>query len=333
VLYKHPKSPYWYFTFTIQGIRFQGSTKQTSKAAAKRYEDQKKLEAMLEIGERVIPRHTWLEVKQEWMKAKKDNKSYSRDLLRLKFIDKSINDSCYIDEITREKIEEIAELKEIQGVCGSTVNRILALIKSILRLAKEELEWIEKIPKIRFRKESAPRTRFITKEEFWVLLKELPTHLNLLARFAVATGQRARNVRLVKWLDIDIERKVWLIAPETNKNNKIHCVRLNSAALDVLKEAKEKISTIDTLNYVFLYEGRPVTKCSTNAWKKAKERAGIQNFRWHDLRHTTASYLAMAGVSLKEIGEYIGHQSVSSTNRYAHLTQEHLQKVSEKIAF
>jgi len=100
----------------------------------------------------------------------------------------------YPDDIDREMVESIAQFKEDDGVASATVNRYLTVIKTILRVAWQEWDWMDKVSKIRMRKESGKRTRFLCLVDAERLFQELPSHLADMTRFAVATGLRMINI-------------------------------------------------------------------------------------------------------------------------------------------
>ena len=83
--------------------------------------------------------------------------------------------------------------------------------------------------------------------------------------------------------------------------------------------------------YVFVYQGKPVKRCSTDAWKRACERAGIEDFRWHDLRHTWASWHVQRGTSLQELMELGGWSTYEMVMRFAHLAADHLRVAASRI--
>ncbi len=103
-------------------------------------------------------------------------------------------------------------------------------------------------------------------------------------------------------------------------------VPLNSEALNVLLRRKD----IHHDN-VFTFRGKPVDQVNTKAWKKALARAGIENFRWHDLRHTWASWHVQNGTPLVVLQELGGWESVEMVRRYAHLNADHLSKYAEAV--
>lgn len=215
--------------------------------------------------------------------------------------------------ITREVVTKIAEEKR-QNASPATVNRVLALIRAILRRAMVEWEWIERVPVIRLYKEPKRRVRWLTPEQAARLLEELPEHLAEMMRFSLATGLRQSNVAKLEWPQVDMARKCAWIYGDQAKGGKDIPVTLNTTALAVLERQKGRHES-----RVFSYKGRPIGQVGTKAWRGALERAGIKNFRWHDLRHTWASWLAQSGVSLNVLQEMGAWESAEMVRRYAHL--------------
>jgi integrase len=171
--------------------------------------------------------------------------------------------------------------------------------------------------------------RFITREQFEKLHDELPPHAQAMARFSVETGQRYSAVANLKWSAVDLVRKHAFVRPSTSKSRKAIALPLNEAALKVLKAQQGKHPV-----YVFAYskkrngEGRmhaPIKSVKTS-WLKAVKRAGLEGFRWHDLRHTWSSWHSQNGtppIILKELG---GWSSLAMVERYSHLNGGHLQQ-------
>ncbi len=86
------------------------------------------------------------------------------------------------------------------------------------------------------------------------------------------------------------------------------------------------------IEFVFTYEGKPINQCGTRAWRNALKRAGIEDFRWHDLRHTWASWHVQNGTSLYELQRLGGWSSYETVQRYSHLNSEQLQEAAERVA-
>ena len=134
-----------------------------------------------------------------------------------------------------------------------------------------------------------------------------------LATFSLATGLRRANVTGLLWSQVDLEKRVAWIHPDQAKARRAIPVPLNAEAVLVIREQIGKHET-----YVFTYRGNKITQVNTKAWHKALERAGIDDFRWHDLRHTWASWHAQNGTPLNVLQELGGWESPEMVRRYAH---------------
>jgi integrase len=144
--------------------------------------------------------------------------------------------------------------------------------------------------------------------------------------FAVATGLRQANVKGLQWQYVDLERKHAWIPGSKHKNGKPHSVPLNEMALSVLRWHVGKHPT-----WVFTYQGEPIEQVSTRAWRRALERAGIADFRWHDLRHTFATWHRQAGTPTHELQRLGGWKTGSMVERYAHVAPEALQRAASRL--
>ena len=179
-----------------------------------------------------------------------------------------------------------------------TANRYLALVRAVLRQAAGPWQWIDKAPAVTLYPEAKRRVRWLSKEEVTRLLNALPPHQKQLARFALATGLRQANVLRLRWSEVDLARTTaWVHADEAKAREAIG-VPLNEEAMAVLNEEKGKHP-----ERVFTYKGRPLGQVNTRSWRNALKRAGIENFRWHDLRHVWATWHVMAGTTIAELQE------------------------------
>jgi integrase len=204
---------------------------------------------------------------------------------------------------------------------------MLEVIRAILRKAVNEWEWMDKAPRIRMLPEPRRRIRWITREEAERLLAELPEHLRAMARFSLETGVRKSNVTGLQWSQVDLRRRCAWIHPDQAKGRKAIAVPLSAAAMLVLREQTGKHP-----DHAFSYRGKPVKELNTKAWRKALERAGIENFRWHDLRHTWASWHVQAGTPLHVLQELGGWESVEMVRRYAHFSSDHLVEYVDRMS-
>ncbi|HYQ93054.1 MAG TPA: site-specific integrase, partial [Candidatus Competibacteraceae bacterium] len=201
------------------------------------------------------------------------------------------------------------------------------LIRAILRKGWREWEWIDKAPAIKLYPEPKRRIRWITREQAERLISYLPAHLAAMVRFSLATGLRHSNMTGLTWQQVDLPRRVAWIYPDQAKARRAIAVPLNEDAMSVLR-----VQIGQHPERVFTFRGQPVIQTNTKAWKRALQRAGIADFRWHDLRHTWASWHVQAGTPLHALQELGGWESSEMVRRYAHLAPEHLAGHAERIA-
>jgi len=323
-LYKRGNT--WWIDIGHRGERIQQTTGTSDKIAAQQYHDKFKVElwGLAKLNDK--PARTWKEAVIRWFSEMQHKRSLYDDKSHVRWLDKYFA-NVYLAEINKDKIDEVAKAKEAEGVQPATVNRMMCLVRAILRKAAHEWEWIDKAPHVRMRKVENKRIRWITREEAAKLLAELPLHLSAMATFSLATGLRQSNVTDLKWQDVDLTQHHALIHPDQAKTKKAIPVPLNNDAMTVLKKQ------IGNHNeYVFTYKGKRIIQCNTKAWRSALRRAGIKNFRWHDLRHTWASWHIQGGTSLHELQVLGGWSSFEMVLRYAHLSSDHLRNAAARVS-
>jgi integrase len=323
-LYK--RNNVWWINISHQGKRIQKATGTSDKLAAQQYHDQVKASLWRKSHLQEKPEYTWQEATLRWLDESQHKRSIGHDKMHLRWLDPYFKDSI-LSSITRDSVEEIAKIKERTEVSLSTVNRMLALIRAILRKAEHEWDWLEKAPFIRMRKEGKGRIRWLIREEVNILVKELPTHLSDMVLFTLATRLRQSNVVGLQWENVDLVRHHALIHPDQSKSKKAIPVPLNADAIAIIKKQMGNHA-----KFVFSYRGRHINQCNTKAWRKALQRAGIKNFRWHDLRHTWASWHVQNGTTLHELQQLGGWSSFDMVLRYAHLSSDHLKQAAERVS-
>ncbi|HXY06111.1 MAG TPA: site-specific integrase [Burkholderiaceae bacterium] len=318
-------STWWIDVTTPNGERIRRSTGTSDKALAKQYHDQFKVDLwrVAKLGER--PRKTWNDAVVRWLKEKSHKATAKEDVGKLKWLDAFLREKC-LDQIGCTIIDRITDAKLAQGHSNATVNRTLELVRAILRKCVREWEWLERAPSVRMLKEPTRRIRFLTREEADRLLAELPEHIADMAAFSLATGLRAANVTGLQWEQVDLARRLAWIHPDQAKARRAIAVPLNAEAVLLVRKQEGKHAT-----HVFSFKGRPVTQLSTKAWYAALERAGISDFRWHDLRDTSASWHVQGGTPLFALQELGGWESAEMVRRYAHLAADHLAPYAERL--
>ena len=163
------------------------------------------------------------------------------------------------------------------------------------------------------------------------LLTPLPEPQRDVVTFSLAARLQHGNVVSLEWSQVDLPRKVaWIYGDQAKGGRDIH-VSFNETAPGVLQHQVGKHSS-----RVFVFRGKPVATANTRAWRKALKQAGIENFRWHDLKHRWASWLAQSGVPMGVIQEIGAWESPEMVRRYAHLSPavlaHHAKAIDTKMA-
>ncbi len=203
---------------------------------------------------------------------------------------------------------------------------MLALLRAILRKCVNDWEWLDRAPQVRILREPTRRVRFLTHGEAQRLLAELPEHLADMAAFLLATGLRAANVGGLQGRPVDLARQMAWVHPDQAKARRAIAVPLNGEAMAIVRKQIGEHPT-----HVFSFRGKPVVQLSTKAWYAALARAGIDHFRWHDLRHTWASCHVQNGAPLFALQELEGWESAEMMRRCAHLAADHLAPFAQRL--
>lgn len=316
---------WWVDVVAPNGERIRRTTGTASKALAQEFHDRFKGELwrIAHLGEK--PRRTWNDAVVRWLKEQSHKATAREDVSKLRWLDAYLGGKD-LPAISRAAIDRVTEAKLALGHSNATVNRTLELVRAILRKCVNEWEWLDRAPQIRMLKEPTRRIRFLTREEAHRLLGALPEHLADMAAFSLATGLRAANVTGLQWSQLDLARRLAWVHPDQAKARKAIPVPLNGEAVSLVRKQLGK-----HLTHVFSFRGRPVTQVSTKAWYGALARAGIADFRWHDLRHTWASWHVQGGTPLFALQELGGWESPEMVRRYAHLAADHLAPYAERL--
>lgn len=235
------------------------------------------------------------------------------------------------DSITAADIERhFEESIEVEKWAPSTVNHYRSLLSLTYRLAiRNGKATSNPARSTRHRREDNSRVRYLTPEEEKnlraVLEAKWAQHIPEF-NLALHTGLRLSEMYGLDWQDVDLARCLLLI--RRGKNGEARYARLNSVALAAVKELRKRSD--GTGRVIRNLAGEPL--CGPRYWfEKALEEAKVENFHWHDIRHTFASRLAMAGVGIRAIQDALGHKSLAMTVRYSHLAPDFLLDVVEKL--
>ena len=237
--------------------------------------------------------------------------------------------SKHLDAITRDDVLALMQKRIANKAAAGSVNRVIILLRFLFNQA---IRWgvvgvtsnpTKDIPLLKLNNQ---RQRFLSQQEAFRLLEAVEQSINPMLGFIVAflllTGARKREVLDARWDCIDWQRRIWRIP--ISKSGKARYVPLSDTAMVLLRQ--RQLQTADNgCDWVFPNpsSGKPY-RCITNAWVTARRRAGLDDLRIHDLRHSFASFLINNGRSLYEVQRILGHSSARMTERYAHLAHDTL---------
>jgi len=254
-----------------------------------------------------------------------NKKSYRRDVSLINNLNGSFQGK-YLYEINSLDIEIYKKKRISEGAAPGTVNRELSCLRCLLNRA---IEWgkLKTIPpKIRLFRENNERVRYLERMEAEQLIKFSPEPLKSIVIIALNTGMRLGEILGLRWRDIDL--KSGNITLWDTKNKEKRQVPINSTVIDTLM-AVNKSPDSD-----FVFPGRNPSahihqSYISHKFNRIRKQAGIKDFRFHDLRHTFASWLTMKGINLKTVQELLGHKDFKMTLRYAHLSPDHKKQAVE----
>lgn len=302
----------WYIDLPTSKGRLRRSAGTPDKKEAQSFHDEVKARIWRQekLGEK--PPVTWGQAVEKWLSLRERGMPDRYRIRSLPFA------SQQTVPLSSEQVED-----SLRGMGSATFNRTLALIIAIHSSSNLAP------PKVTRRPVPKGRTRWLSKEEWARLQKALKKESPLLeqaARLTLATGLRENNVLELEWSQVDLRRRVaWIYADQAKGRENIG-VPLNDDAIAVLGERKG----IDK-RLVFGNPDYCLYKASNRAWYNSVRRARLSGFRWHDLRHTWASWAVMSGVRLEELMKLGGWKSTAMVTRYMHLSPEHLADVAAKI--
>jgi integrase len=325
-IYKRKGAAVWWIQLTTpDGRRIQQSARTTERKAAQELHDTIKAEFWRQKHLKHKPRRKWQEAVTHWLTESAHKRSLEEDRKILRWLHPFLFD-IFLDDIDREQVEAIRQAKLDGGASPLTANRTLALLRAILNRAVKDWEWLDKAPLVRMSRVEAKRIRWLSHDEAERLLAALPPHLAEMVRFSLATGVRESNVTGLQWSQIDLPRRCAWIHADQAKGKRSFAVPLNEDALACIRRQIGKHA-----EFVFTYRGEPVTRANNHAWRNALKRSGVEDFRWHDLRHTWASWHVQNGTPLHVLQELGGWSDFSMVQRYAHLSPAHLAEYAGNL--
>lgn len=221
------------------------------------------------------------------------------------------------------KIVEQFQTERMERNKPGTVNRLLATLKHMFTKAEEwemvEEDVLKKVRKVKLLREGPGRLEYLSEEKSEALIQSCDSHLQPVVQVALNTGMRKQEILKLQWEE-NIDLKNGFILLKDTKNGERREIPINDTVRAVLNKQMRRLD----VPWVF-YNPKTGKKWGDmkRSFYSACRKAGIKDFRFHDLRHTFASHLVMAGVDITTVKELMGHKTLSMTLRYAHLAPSH----------
>lgn len=327
-LYRRSGSPRWWFDFSVAGHRIRASTGTEARDEAEIIAAQVRRDALLGVRTGQKPRLTLSDAAgRYWIEHGAYVRSPRALASRIKRLLASVGKHVFLDYVDDDLLSRIVAKRRGQ-VGNSTVNRELAILRAIMNRAKTL--WSVETGHVTWRRHRLPepdhRTRVLTPQDARRLIDAAAPHLRPIITAALFTGLRRGNLLGLDWSQIDMRARLITVRTKSKRpGGKVLTVPI----------AEPLVVTFGNLGAgergpVFTFKGRRIGDVKTG-FRAAARRAGITDFRFHDLRHTAASWMVDQGVPLDVVQMILGHSDIRLTQRYAHRRQEAQREAVDAI--
>ena len=327
-IFKRPNSQYWWIRYAgLDGriIRESSGTTKIREAQALLVQRKQGIAEGKEPEIKRIANHTFQELCEQyyhWMQGRHrsaESKGYRVNQLLSHF------GNIPLRRFSTLLVEQYQTKLMNEGLKPATVNKHISILKAMFTKATDwnlvEEETLKRVRRCKLLQENNKRLRYLSKEECQELIRSCDSHLKPIVITAINTGMRKQEVLQLTWDRVDLRHGFILL--DMTKNGERREIPVN----DTLRETLQGITRRLDTPYVFhdTSTGKPY-KDVKRSFGTALRRAKIHDFRFHDLRHTFASHLVMAGIDITTVKELLGHKTLTMTLRYSHLAPAHKVK-------
>jgi integrase len=322
-VYRRAGSPFWWYSFTAGSRRFRGSTGRTAKREAEEVErDQRNL--VRQAHGRGSDWTLLAVLNAYWAEHAKFKRSAAMIETHLAELQSGLGGATLAGKLTPGALMDYRAKRRGHGVQAHSVNREFAYLRAALEHCRQHGAQMPAIDWKKLKADEPPgRIRFLSREEYDQLMSVAHPEIRPIILCAVTTGLRYGDIFRLDWKQVKLGERV--IQIKRTKANKALTIRIGAALMAALSvTAPER-----RRGKVFVWTG------FRRRWEKALNAGDVEDFRFHDLRHTFASWARQAGADIADICEALGHASISMTMRYAHIKpDEHLtafDRVSDSL--
>lgn len=337
-LYRRDDSPYWWASYIdASGRRTRRSTGTGDRKEASALLAKWRLEAHREKHWEEQPSRTFDEMMLAYLDGPSTEKRCDRDKYLAQHLYRHFT-GRELNTLSGSDIGGYIAARRAANIAPATINREIGLLSSAINYARREWEWDIPNP-VLGRRLKAPegRVRWITRMEAEALIKAAESeprapHLADFVRLALHTGCRRDEMLRMEWSRVDLQGRLLHLEGHHTKAGRRRSVPLNETArAAILNRARFRAQYCPDSPWLFCHEDGSRIGCIKHSFATACRRAGIEDFRIHDLRHTCAAWLVTSGVPLSEIRDLLGHASVTMTERYAHLAPERVRSAVAQL--
>lgn len=326
-LYKRGKV--WWMCLMYQGQQVRRSAETTDRRMADAILAKLKVQIVEGRYFDILEEHerTFRELTERYLRERsigKSLKSQWRDRSMLKHLLAVFGDKT-LAEITSKGLAAYRVQRREAGAAPATVNKELGLVRHAFNVAIREWEWcrVNPVSQLKLEPEHNQRDRWLTDEEEGRLLGVSPPWLQEIILFALHTGLRQGEVLALSWSAVDFQRGVLVVMQ--SKNHERRTIPLNEPVVELLRAKAQRRPHASLLVFT-TSQGTPINARNlVRAFTTVRKKAGLEDVRFHDLRHTFATRLVQAGVDLYKVQRLLGHKTPTMTQRYAHHSPESLR--------
>jgi len=324
---------WWIDLRTPGGTRIRRSAGTANRKAAQEYHDRLKADLWRQAKLGDTPQYTFEQAAVRFLREYEGHKSYATHARHIAYWRTQLAGRA-IRSLTTNDIRDalpthIACVRRPgHKTTPATRNRYLATIRRMLNLCRE-WGWTSSIPILRPEKEPKVRIRWLTQDQSLRLLVSIGRDwLRDITAFALATGMRAGEILKLRWDDVDLSRNMAWVTADKAKSGRARAIPLNPQAAAAIRK-QHGIHP----KHIFTRNGSPLKRLDTGMFTDACARAGIENFRFHDLRHTWASWHVQAGTPLFVLKELGGWETLEMVKKYAHMDAGTLAQYANAVTF